>query len=56
MKVIISDLLTSSSLHFITLIIVDLIVYEEQESKYLIVVKKGQCIKISNVENKLDKR
>ena len=44
---------------------VDLIVYEEQESKYLIVVnlriivhrtlyKKGQCIKISNVENNLD--
>jgi len=44
---------------------VDLIVYEEQESKYLIVVnlriivhrtlyKKGQCIKISNVQNNLD--
>ena len=44
---------------------VDLIVYEEHESKYLIVVnlriivhrilyKKGQCIKISNVENNLD--
>ncbi len=44
---------------------VDLIVYEEQESKYLIVVnlriivhrtlyKKGLCIKISNVENNLD--
>ena len=44
---------------------VDLIVYEEQESKYLIVInlriiihrtlyKKGQCIKISNVENNLD--
>ena len=44
---------------------VDLIVYEEQESKYLIVVnlriivhrtlyKKGQCIKVSNVENNLD--
>ena len=44
---------------------VDLIVYEEQESKYLIVVnlriivhrtlyKKGQCIKISNVENNVD--
>ena len=44
---------------------VDLVVYEEQESKYLIVVnlriivhrtlyKKGQCIKISNVENNLD--
>jgi len=43
----------------------DLIVYEEEESKYLIVVnfriivqytlyKKGQCIKISNVENNLD--
>ena len=43
---------------------VDLIVYEEQESKYLIVVnlriiahrtlyKKGQCIKISNIENNL---
>jgi len=41
---------------------VDLIVYEEQESKYLIVInlriiihrtlyKKGQCIKISNAEN-----
>jgi hypothetical protein len=44
---------------------VDLIVFEEQFSKYLIVVnnriivhrtlyKKGQCIKISNVENNLD--
>jgi hypothetical protein len=44
---------------------VDLIVYEEQESKYLIVInlriiihrtlyKKGQCIKISNIENNLD--
>jgi hypothetical protein len=44
---------------------VDLIVYEEQESKYLIVVnlriivhrtlyKKGQCIKISNVQNNSD--
>ena len=44
---------------------VDLIVYEEQESKYLIVVnlriivhrtlyKKGQCIKISNVHNNID--
>jgi len=44
---------------------VDLIVYEEQESKYLIVVnlriiihrilyKKGQCIKISNIENNVD--
>jgi len=44
---------------------VDLIVYEEQESKYLIVVnlriiihrtlyKKGQCIIISNIENNLD--
>jgi len=44
---------------------VDLIVYEEQESKYLIVInlriiihrtlyKKGQCIKISNTENNLD--
>jgi len=44
---------------------VELIVYEEQESKYLIVVnnriivhrklyKKGQCIKIVNVENSLD--
>jgi hypothetical protein len=44
---------------------VDLIVYEEQESKYLVVInlriiihrtlyKKGQCIKISNVENNLD--
>ena len=44
---------------------VDLIVYEEHESKYLIVVnlriivhrilyKKGQCIKISNAENNLD--
>ena len=44
---------------------VDLIVYEEQERKYLIVVniriivhrtlyKKGQCIKISNVANNLD--
>jgi len=43
----------------------DLIVFEEQFSKYLIVVnnriivhrtlyKKGQCIKISNVENNLD--
>ena len=43
----------------------DLIVYEEEESKYLTVVnfriivqytlyKKGQCIKISNVENNLD--
>jgi hypothetical protein len=41
---------------------VELIVYEEQESKYLIVVnnriivhrklyKKGQCIKIVNAEN-----
>ena len=48
-----------------THIMVDLIVYEEHESKYLIVVnlriivhrilyKKGQCIKISNVENNLD--
>jgi len=44
---------------------VDLIVYEEQESKYLIVInlriiihrtlyKKGPCIKISNIENNLD--
>jgi len=44
---------------------VDLIVYEEQESKYLIVInlriiihrtlyKKGQCIIISNIENNLD--
>ena len=44
---------------------VDLIVYEEQDGKYLIVInlriiihrtlyKKGQCIKISNVENNLD--
>ena len=44
---------------------VELIVYEEQESKYLIVVnnriivhrklyKKGQCIKIVNAENSLD--
>jgi hypothetical protein len=44
---------------------VDLIIYEEQERKYLIVVnlriivhrtlyKKGQCIKISNIENNLD--
>jgi len=44
---------------------VDLIVFEEQESKCLIVVnlriivhrtlyKKGQCIKISNIENNLD--
>ena len=44
---------------------VDLIVYEEQESKNLMVVnlriivhrtlyKKGQCIKISNIENNLD--
>ena len=44
---------------------VDLIVYEEQESKCLIVVnlriivhrtvyKRGQCIKISNIENNLD--
>ena len=44
---------------------VDLIVYEEQESKYLTVVnlriivhhtifKKGQCIKVSNVENNSD--
>ena len=44
---------------------VDLIVFEEQFSKYLLVVnnriivhrtlyKKGQCIKISNVENNLD--
>ena len=52
-------------IYFITHIMVDLIVYEEQESKYLIVVnlriiihrtlyKKGQCIKISNVENNLD--
>ena len=64
-KVIISELLTTSSLHFVTIIMVDLIVYEEQERKYLIVVniriivhrtlyKKGQCIKISNVENNLD--
>ena len=48
-----------------THIMVDLIVYEEHESKYLIVVnvriivhrtlyKKGQCIKISNVANNLD--
>ncbi len=62
---IISELLTTSSLHFITIIMVDLIVYEEQESKYLIVInlriiihrtlyKKGQCIKISNIENNLD--
>ena len=54
-----------SSLHFITIIMVDLIVYEEQESKILIVVnlriivhrtlyRKGQCIKISNIENNLD--
>jgi len=45
---------------------VDLIVYEEEESKHLIVVnnriivhrtlyKKGQCIKISYIENCLDK-
>ncbi len=45
---------------------VDLIVYEEQVSQHLIVVnlriiihrvlyKKGQCIKISNVENSVDK-
>ena len=64
-KFIISELLIISSLHFITSIMVDLIVYEEQESKYLIVVnvriivhrtlyKKGQCIKISNVANNLD--
>jgi hypothetical protein len=44
---------------------VDLIVFEEQFSKYLIVVnnriivhrtlyKKGQCIRISNIENSLD--
>jgi hypothetical protein len=44
---------------------VDLIVFEERESKYLIVVnnriivhrtlyKRGQCIKISNKENSLD--
>ena len=44
---------------------VDIIVYEEQESKYLIVIKlriiihrtlykKGQCIIISNLENNLD--
>ena len=44
----------------------ELIVYEEQVSQYLIVVnlriiihrilyKKGQCIKISNVENSIDK-
>ena len=44
---------------------VDLLVYEEQESKYLIFVnlriivhrtlyKKGQFIKLSNVENNLD--
>jgi len=44
---------------------VDLIVFEEQESKCLIVVnlriivhgtlyKQGQCIKIRNVENNLD--
>jgi len=43
---------------------VDLIVFEEQFSKYLIVVnnriivhrtlyKKGQCIKVCNVENSL---
>ena len=64
-KFIITELLIISSLHFITSIMVDLIVYEEQESKYLIVVnvriivhrtlyKKGQCIKISNVANNLD--
>ena len=45
---------------------VELIVYEEQVSQHLIVVnlriiihrvlyKKGQCIKISNVENSVDK-
>ena len=44
---------------------VDIIVYEEQESKYLIVIKlriiihrtlykKVQCIIISNLENNLD--
>ena len=44
---------------------VELIIYEEQVSQHLIVVnlriiihrilyKKGQCIKISNVENNLD--
>ena len=37
-KVIISELLTTSSLHFITIIMVDLIAYEEQESKYLIAI------------------
>ena len=51
-------------LHFINM--VELIVYEEQVSQHLIVVnlriiihrilyKKGQCIKISNVENSIDK-
>ena len=54
-KFIISQLLIILSLHFITIIMVDLIVYEEQESKNLIVVnlriivhrtlyKKGQCV------------
>ena len=59
-----SELSTISSLHFKTHIMVASIVYEEQESKCLIVVnlriivhrtlyKKGQCIKISNAENNL---
>ena len=50
--------------HFINM--AELIVYEEQVSQHLIVVnlriiihrilyKKGQCIKISNVENSIDK-
>ena len=61
-KIIISEFITILLIYFITHIMVDLIVYEQQESKYLIVVnlwiivhctlyKKGQCIKINNVEN-----